>query len=114
MTAKEKFISEISNLITTNPLSDEAMQFFNGLKEEKLLTKKGAEVLKLLQNQDKDYIFTAKMLSENINMNTRSISGTMRKLLNDGFVEKIGSSTPISYRITEKGFALDLDNIENK
>ena len=90
------------------------MQFFNELKEEKILTKKGIEILKFLQNQNKDDVFTAKMLSENIDMNARSISGSMRKLLQDGFVERIGSSTPNSYKITEKGFSLDLDNLKNK
>jgi DNA-binding PadR family transcriptional regulator len=35
-------------------------------------------------------------------MSSRTISGAMRKLVNDGFVEKIGKD-PVIYTLTEKG-----------
>jgi hypothetical protein len=38
----------------------------------------------------------------------------MRKLLNDGYVEKITTLSPITYQITSAGLAFDLDKIENK
>lgn len=35
-------------------------------------------------------------------MPSRSVSGSMKKLITEGFVEKIGSD-PVAYAITEKG-----------
>lgn len=120
MPTKENFISEIEKLLKTNTINDEAIEFFEmfkagTIKNSKIITSKGIEILKFLQSKPNDYVFTSKMLSTAIeSMNTRSISGTLRKMLNDGFVEKVGSTTPISYKITAMGMAFDLDNIENK
>lgn len=115
MTTKEKFISEIETILATNPISEEAMSFFNELKSSApIVTEKGINILSYVQKQSMDYIFTAKMLAEQIDMNTRSISGTIRKLITDGFLEKVGNSSPLTYKITESGYNLDLDNIKNK
>ena len=95
MTAKENFISEIEKLLKTNTINEDAMNYFtefkNGtVKNSSVITEKGAAVLRFLQTQPStNYAFTAKMIAEELNMNTRSISGTMRKLLNDGYVEKL-------------------------
>ena len=120
MTAKENFISEIEKLLTTNTINEDAMNYFtefkNGtVKNSSVITEKGVAVLRFLQTQPStNYAFTAKMIAEELNMNTRSISGTMRKLLNDGYVEKLTTLTPITYQITPAGLAFDLDKIENK
>ena len=119
MTAKENFISEIEKLLKTNTINEDAMNYFtefkNGtVKNSSVITEKGAAVLRFLQTQPANYVFSAKMVAEELNMNTRSISGTMRKLLNDGYVAKLTTITPITYQITELGQKFDLDNIENK
>ena len=120
MTAKENFISEIEKLLKTNTINEDAMNYFtefkNGtVKNSSVITEKGAAILRFLQTQPStNYAFTAKMIAEELNMNTRSISGTMRKLLNDGYVEKLTTLTPITYQITPAGLAFDLDKIENK
>jgi len=46
-------------------------------------------------------------------MSSRSVSGTLKKLVADKFVEKIGSSSPVSYRITPIGYTFDLDKLKN-
>ena len=129
MTAKEKFIKIIQTEIFDRPDIwcenyeedwEDASSFWEEFKTGKIknssiITEKGAAVLRFLQTQPStNYAFTAKMIAEELNMNTRSISGTMRKLLNDGYVEKLTTLTPITYQITPAGLAFDLDKIENK
>ena len=119
MTAKEDFISEIEKLLLTNTINEDAMTYFtefkNGtVKNSKVITEKGAIILKLLQSKPKDYIFTSKMIAEEVHMSSRSVSGTFKKLVTDKFIEKVNTTSPISYQITDMGMGFDLDNIENK
>jgi Mn-dependent DtxR family transcriptional regulator len=50
----------------------------------------------------------AKAIAEAMFISSRSVSGAMRKLVTDGFVEKIGED-PIIYCITEKGRNIEID-----
>ena len=123
MTSKEVFIAEIEK-ITENfeepiplqeALSEQAYAFFLSLKEGKegkeeteTLTEKGAEILKYMQSEFKNNnSFTAKAIGEQIEQNSRSVSGSMRKLLSCGYVEKCGEK-PIVYKLTEKGASLTI------
>ena len=42
-------------------------------------------------------------------MSPRSVSGSMRKLLTDGYCEKTGKD-PVCYLLTEKGKTFSIDN----
>ncbi len=119
MTAKENFITEIEKLLKTNTINEDAMNYFtefkNGtVKNSSVITEKGIIVLEYLQAQGASYVCSAKMLAEALNLNARSVSGTMRKLLNDGLVEKVTTISPITYQITDLGREFDLDKIKNK
>lgn len=78
---------------------------------KKEITKNGAAVLAYLQDHPQD-MATSKMIGEAIGMSSRSVSGSMRKLVTDGFVEKAGNN-PVSYQITSKGIEYHIDNTEN-
>ena len=41
-------------------------------------------------------------------VSSRSVSGAIRKLVNDGFVEKV-STDPVLYSITTKGIEVTID-----
>ena len=41
-------------------------------------------------------------------MSSRTVSGAMRKLVTDGFVEKIGQD-PVMYTLTEQGKNIELN-----
>ena len=56
--------------------------------------------------QSYNNIFTAKSLGEAIGLGSKVVSGSMRKLVLDGFFEKIGAN-PVSYAITEKGLSFN-------
>lgn len=72
----------------------------NTKKEQ--VTEKGFVILNFLSSQEDNKMFTCKEMSEEIDISSRQVAGAIRKLVTDGFVEKIGQN-PIKYMITEKG-----------
>ena len=54
------------------------------------MTENGKLILKYLQNNQDVRLWKAKDLAEQIGISSRGTSGAMRKLVNDGFCEKIG------------------------
>ena len=51
----------------------------------------------------------ARDIAEDLFISSRGVSGVLRKLVNDGFVEKMGES-PVIYSITEKGKNFIIEN----
>ena len=92
----------------------EAIEFFEDYKKSnsaaKEMTEKGYNILLGLKEVN-DWI-TAKSLGERLDISGRSVSGTMRKLVLDGFVEK-QAGNPSSYKITEKGMNYEMKIEEN-
>ena len=81
-------------------------EIFNYTSESKAveMTEKGKNLLShMQQHREKNAnLWTAKSLAEEMDVSSRTISGSMRKLVSDGYVEKIGSN-PANYSLTEKG-----------
>ena len=50
----------------------------------------------------------SKDIAEGLFISSRSVSGSIRKLVNDGFVEKVGQD-PTIYSITEQGKNIKID-----
>lgn len=103
-------IKEIEQTLKDVPdfFSVEALQEFETFKAKMLdaspVTESGAKVLKWLQENETKYnnIFSSKVVGEGLSCSSRSVSGSLRKLTEDGYVEKF-SSNPVSYSLTEKG-----------
>lgn len=95
-------------------IPDEAIDFFEDYKKgnsNKLpFTEKGIKIIKALRDEE-DWI-TAKDLGEKLDISGRSVSGSCRKLIADGYVEK-RDDKPAGYRITELGKACDLEVAES-
>lgn len=104
----EKFIAEIEEIFreTAKTLSDESKKYLLSLKEKEdnNLTKNGAAILRWMQENTTKYLnlFTAKVIGEALFMNSKSVSGSMRKLVADGYVKKEGTN-PVTYSLTENG-----------
>ena len=47
-------------------------------------------------------MWKAKDIADKIELSSRTVSGALRKLVSDGYVEKTGKN-PVIYNITEKG-----------
>lgn len=124
MTKRDIFIQIVQTVIfdsgETFNFSDKelnnALEFFEELKNNKVknsntVTENGAKLLAWMQeNQEKmSNIFTSKEAAEALFTSGRSIAGSMRKLIADGYVEKTGKD-PVKYSLTDAGKNYHFDN----
>ena len=115
MSKKETFIAEIEDILAHGTtLSEDAMTYFTALKgaadkEKPEFTENGKAVLQFMQENKETYnnLFKAKEVGEGMNITSRTASGAMRKLVTDGYVEKMGEN-PVVYSLTDKGMTIDL------
>ena len=108
---KQEFIEFLEALMKASPEiveekgTEQVMAFIDTLKEttkkETELTENGAMVLGCMQASD-SLTFKAKDIADIIGISSRTVSGALRKLVNDGYVDKIGQQ-PVIYSLTEKG-----------
>ena len=87
-------------------------EFKNGkVKNSGAMTENGAKILAWMQeNVDSmNNIFTSKEAAEALFTSGRSIAGSMRKLVNDGYVDKVGKD-PVQYSLTDAGKNYQFDN----
>ena len=123
MNKKEKFIELVNKLLDSVGAAvddeyneyKEALEYFEILKAEKEnnkppFTENGAKVLKYIQDNYEQFnnMFKAKDIGEGTMMSSRGASGAMRKLVTDGYLEKIGTD-PVIYALTEKGKTVDIE-----
>ena len=114
MTNKEKFINELDQLIenTTFSFSDAANCYFKELKagknENTGFTENGKKILIYLQSLPQDSSISAKDIGIALELSGRSVSGSMRKIVADGYAEKAGKN-PVLYSLTAQGYALNVD-----
>ena len=125
MTKKEAFIKIIQTEIFDRTdiyaenYPDEyelAASFWEDFKDGKVknsgaMTENGKKLLSWMQeNADTmTNLFTSKEAAEALFTSGRSIAGSMRKLVNDGYVEKTGKD-PVQYSLTEAGKNYRFDN----
>ena len=113
MSKKETFITEVENFV--EKLSDEAKEYFETLKRpvgvSSKMTDKGKAILQVMrekENGSENMIFKAKDIGEALGVSGRSVSGSMRALVANGYVEK-ASKDPVTYALTDDGRTYDLD-----
>jgi predicted transcriptional regulator len=111
---KKEFLEFLDNLMAAAPnetakfMNDDAKTYIEALrassaeeKEKPEITDNGKLVLGYMQTSGITGL-TSKRISENILVSSRGVSGAMRKLITDGYVEKVGNN-PAVYVLTEKG-----------
>lgn len=88
---------------------DTAIRFWEDFKNGEVktsggMTENGSKVLAWMQeNEEKmSNLFTSKEIAEALFTSGRSVAGSMRKLVKDEYVEKVGTN-PIKYALTEAG-----------
>jgi predicted transcriptional regulator len=109
---KQEFLDFLNALIEAAPdVADKLMtdnvksyiSILNDIDDTKpILTENGKIILNFMQNYEDHKTWKAKDISEQIGLSSRGASGTLRKLVNDGFCEKLGKD-PAYYTLTEKG-----------
>lgn len=127
MTKKEKFIEFVEHMMNYEYYAwdpeiqaewSDAIDYLNGLKmtgdkDKPQFTPNGKLVLKYAQDNKDTYnnLFKAKDIGEGLGISSRTASGAMRKLVSDGYIEKVGEN-PVIYSLTQKGIETNLNNIE--
>ena len=124
MTKREAFIEIVEEIFSrpdiyaenypdTYALADEYWNEFKAgkAKGSKGMTENGAKLLSWMQEnvENMSNMFTSKEIAEGLFTSGRSISGSMRKLVSDGYVEKINGN-PIRYSLTEAGRNYQFEN----
>ena len=114
MTRKENFINFVERHIpleteNLDESSKDAIDYFytvvKGTAEEKQkFTENGKLILTYIQNnyENNNNMFKAKDIGEGLGITSKTASGAMRKLVTDGYLEKIAEN-PVVYSITELG-----------
>ena len=105
MNAREMFIEEVEKYVENFP--EEAQNYFKTFKEtvsenKKEFTENGKIILTCLKDNSEVSMWKAKDIADKIELSSRTVSGALRKLVSDGYVEKTGKN-PVIYNITEKG-----------
>jgi predicted transcriptional regulator len=119
---KEEFLNFLNALMEAAPdvasklMNDNIQSYIDmlsGQKSEKpILTENGIKVLRHLQSMNVP-MFKAKEVAESMGVTSRGVSGTLRKLVTDGFCEKVGQD-PVVYALTNKGKTFDIDKFEGE
>lgn len=119
MSKKSKFIEAIEDAffskIDINELDPDVVSYWNALKggkdeEKPTFTDNGRLIMKYLQELPVDApMMKAKEIAEGMFVSSRAVSGAMRKLVADGFVEKVGQD-PVMYILTEKGRNISIED----
>ena len=116
MSKKEKFVKAVQealfdkvDLTEMDPDVVAYWEAFKGKEEadKPMFTDNGKIILKYLQDSPDITSAKAKDIGEGLFISSRAVSGAIRKLVNDGFVEKIGQD-PVLYSITEKGKTIEI------
>ena len=110
MTKCEEFLDFVDYLMQNckEPitLSENVQDYLDALRNsnknsQKEFTNNGKAILQWLQNAPTG-MYKARDIAEGMDVSSKAVSGAMRKLVSDGFAEKVGKY-PVVYSITEKG-----------
>ena len=114
MSLKQEFINYVESNFETNPLPENLNGYWEKFKggadkgDKPLFTENGKLILTFLQEHPETELWKAKEIAEGMFVSSRTVSGSIRKLVNDGFVEKV-SQDPVIYSITEQGKNIKID-----
>lgn len=119
MSKKSKFIEAIEDAyfskVDINELDPDIVSYWNALKgtnddDKPTFTDNGKLIMKYLQELPADApMMKAKEIAEGMFVSSRAVSGAMRKLVTDGFVEKVGQD-PVMYALTDAGRNIKIED----
>jgi DNA-binding MarR family transcriptional regulator len=114
MTKKEEFIKYVEDLMSGNlyEMSENVRLYWDAFKgkvedDKPMFTDNGKLILQYLKDNQETPMWKAKDIAEGLFISSRGVSGAMRKLVTDGYVEKVGQD-PVIYSLTEKGKTVEI------
>lgn len=116
MSIKQEFIEFVEKVVQefNVEMPEGAQKYFDAMKsvpekEKPMFTDGGKQILKYMKdNHVEGETVTAKQVAEGMGISSRSVSGALRKLVTDGFMEKAGTD-PVVYALTYKGVEVTID-----
>ena len=106
---KQEFIEFLNALMEAAPqveMTPNVKAYIDALmekgEEKPVLTDNGKQILRYMQENPDKTFFKAREIAEGLFISSRGVSGALRKLVNDGFADKMGES-PVLYSLNEKG-----------
>ena len=114
MSKKAEFVEFVENLMTeTHTEMSEGVQLywdaFRGTTsdERPMFTENGKLILQFMKDNQSVPMWKSKDIAEGLFISSRAVSGAMRKLVTDEFVEKVGQD-PVIYTLTQKGKEIEI------
>lgn len=117
MSKKQEFIEYVEAVIRgqEEPLemTENVRLYWEAFKgkeeaEKPLFTDNGKLILQHMKDNQNIPMWKAKDVAEGLFISSRAVSGAMRKLVTDGYVEKVGQD-PVVYTLTEKGINTEIN-----
>lgn len=119
MSKKSEFVKYVTELLyyaeksDFHPMNEEAEAYWTAINrdidtEKPLFTDNGKLILLYMQDHQQENMWKARDIAEGLFISSRAVSGAMRKLVTDGFVEKVGQD-PVVYTLTENGKNIKID-----
>jgi DNA-binding MarR family transcriptional regulator len=115
MSLKQDFINYVESNFDSNPMPESLTEYWAKFKgnfnsgDTPQFTENGKKILAFLQQNTETRTWKSKEIAEGMFVASRTVSGAIRKLVSDGYVEKVGQD-PVIYSITEKGINTKIDN----
>ena len=111
------YVKALMNSVEGDPIemSNDAQAYWNALcggsdDEKPMFTDNGKLIMKYLQELPIGTpMMKAKEIAEGMFISSRAVSGAMRKLVTDGFVEKVGQD-PVMYSLTDAGRNIKIED----
>ena len=114
---KQEFLDFLNALMKAAPdvaeelMTDNIKAYIDALMDSKNdkpeLTDNGKVILDYMQKSDVPML-KARDVAEGLFISSRAVSGSLRKLVNDGFCEKVGQD-PVVYALIDKGRNYKID-----
>ena len=113
MSKKQEFIEYVKERVDWTDASENVKIYWEAfiIKEEKekpMFTDNGKLILQFLKDNPDTTTWKARDIAEGLFITSRTVSGAIRKLCTDGFVEKV-SQDPVIYTITELGKTVEIN-----
>ena len=118
MSKKQKFIDYVEEAlflkVDLTEIDPDVFSYWEALKgtkdtEKPMFTDNGKLVMEYLKGlPEGSPALKSREIAEALFVSSRTIYGAMRKLVTDGFVEKIGQD-PVMYTLTEQGKNIELN-----
>lgn len=116
---KQKFVEFVEKLMEANPeitkefYTEDVKSYFEAFRSNETsaksegITKAGRPILEFFQQQEKTdgerKGYRVAEIGELMGRASKGISGSMRKLVADGYIAKVDDTKPVVYILTEKG-----------